>query len=185
MKWQILKIIVDFENCIDVYRKIVARKEETLFESTLTARKNVNRNKLIAQQFQQSVAFSVANRTHSFNHVLRVLADFSYLIIYVYDDDEVKVESCFTLKDIKTRKDVFLSHLSEILDSFSKYEHLLSIIDDKVEENYQTQDKLVIDSAHLMIVFLIKSICLSFLTNKNYWLHSCSSVYWCDLSIFD
>ena len=120
------------------------------------------------QQSPKPPAPNDSNRTHSPNHVLRVLADFPYLINYVYDDDGVEVESCFTLKDIKTRKDVFLSHLREILDSSRKYEHLLSIIDGKAEGNYQPQDKLVIGSAHPMTVFLIKSVCLSFLTNKDY-----------------
>ena len=113
------------------------RKKKTLFKSTLIARENVNRNKLIVQQFQQFSISNDNNRIHSFNHVLRVLIDFSYFINYVYDDDEMKIENCFTFKNIKTKKNVFFNHFKKNLNSFSKYEHLLNIIDNKIEKNYQ------------------------------------------------
>ena len=183
--WVSFTTSFDLKDRIVDYRKFVASREKAAHRIKLTTWAKVNRNKSLAQQISKSLASNDSNRIHSLNHVLRILVDFSYLIHFVYDNDENEIESCFTLKDIKTRHDLFLSQLREILDWFSKYHHLLSIFEDIVEENFQSQDKLVIGSALLMIVFLVKSISLSSLTNKNYWLHSCSSFYWCDFSIFE
>ena len=158
----------DLKDRIADYRKSVASREKAAHKKALAVWAKVNRNKSPAQQAPKPLAPNDSNRTHSPNHVLRVLADFPYLINYVYDNGGVEIESCFTLKDIKTRKDVFLSHLREILDSSPKYEHLLSIFEGRAQGNYQPQDKLVIGSAHPMTVFLVKSVCLPSLTNKDH-----------------
>ena len=175
----------DLKNRIVDYRKFVVSREKTTHRIKLTIWVKVNRNKSLVQQISKSLISNNNNRIHFFNHVLRVLIDFSYLIHFVYDNDENKIENCFTLKDIKTRQILFLNQLKKILDWFSKYHHLLNIFENIVEKNFQSQNKFVIESVFLMIVFLIKSINLSFFTNKNYWLHSCSSFYWCDFFIFE
>ena len=183
--WMSFTTSFDLKNRIVDYRKFVASREKTAHKIKLMTWTKINRNKSLAQQTSKLLISNDSNRIHSLNHVLRILVDFSYLIHFVYDNDENEIENCFTLKDIKTKQDLFLNQLRKILDWFSKYHHLLSIFEDIVEENFQSQNKLVIESAFFMIVFLIKSINLSFFTNKNYWLHSCSSLYWCDFSIFE
>lgn len=157
----------DLKNCIADYRKSVASREKAAYRKALTVWAKANRTKSPAQQSPKPLAPNDSNRTHSPNHVLRVLADFPYLINLVYDEQNEEVESCFTLKDIKARGDVFLKHLREILDSSPKYEHLLNVINGKVEGGYQSQDKLIIGIAHPMAVFLIKSVRSPFLTNKD------------------
>ena len=178
-------ISIELKNRISEYRKFVASKKKLIYKKTLIKWIKINRNKFVDQQTQKFAASNDSNRIHSLNHVLRILTNFLYLINYVYTENDDEIENCFTTKNVKNRKNVFVENLRNIFDFSSKYNHLLRIIHDDVERNYQFADKLVIDNAHSISIFLIQKISSSFLVNKNVSLNSCSLFCQFDLFIFD
>lgn len=163
-----LKKVFNFET-LDVFDRLITKDD----------RDNEKKNKKRLEQWvrvikhlfeNQRIEFfatfnNVQNRTKIFNHQLRVLANFSYLIHFLYDDHNQLIQNAFTQNDIDKKENLFLNNLKKILIFFFKYQCLLNILQNKKQREYQAHNKLIVINVFSFVIFIIKTICIFF------WVH--------------
>ena len=120
-------------------RKGVAAREKTKYQQALEKWRVNHMRKPVDQRPPQPTAPNDIQRTKTPNHQLRILADFPYLIHYLFDSNTgVQIADAFTQEDINERKDLFLEDLDNILKSTPKYQGLLDILHGNVEVGLST-----------------------------------------------
>ena len=124
-------IFDNLKNKISIYRKSMISNEKNRYKKQFVVWHKINDKKKKREKITKFMTSNDNNKIKFFNYVLRMFANFSYLIHFLYDENDFEISNAFIAKNLKNKRNLFMKNLNVILRNSFKYQQLLLIVQKK------------------------------------------------------